>query len=112
MAVEAGVSSADHGGGHGSGSSAKGGHSGGSHRGGHGGSDGYDTPNAGYVWLATCFVGIMSSFIVYGIVMEYATSGGRRLHELSMIFLTSLIYTVTAYYGRYLNREVSFFRRS
>lgn len=110
MDIEAGVSSEDHVDGYGSGSSAKGGHSGGSHLEGNGGSDGYETPNAGYFWLGACFVGIMSSFIVYGIVMEYATSGGRELHELSMIFLTSLIYTVTAYYGRYANREVSFFR--
>lgn len=98
MAVELGVSSADHGGGHGQ-------HN---HSSGHGGGggDGYDTPNAGYTWLGLCFVGIMCSFIVYGIVMEYATSGGRELHELSMIFLTSLMYSVTAYYGRYVNREV------
>lgn len=54
-----------------------------------------------------CFVGIMASFIVYGIVMEYATSGGRELHELSMIFLTSLMYSVTAFYGRRVNGEVS-----
>lgn len=102
MAVEAAVSSADHGGGHGGASSGKGG--GGHSSGGRG--DSYETPNAGYVWLALCFVGIMASFIVYGIVMEYATSGGRELHELSMIFLTSLMYSVTAYYGRHVNREV------
>lgn len=105
MVVEAGVSSADHGGGNGSSSSAKSGR--GSHHGGHSGGDGYDTPNAGYLWLGACFLGIMASFIVYGIVMEYATSGDRKLHEMSMIFLTSFIYSVTAYYGRYANREVS-----
>lgn len=97
--------SADHGGGHGGG---MGNSDGGGHGGGHGSSsDGYDTPNAGYLWLGSCFVGIMASFIVYGIVMEYATSGGRELHELSMIFLTSLMYSVTAYYGRHVNREVT-----
>lgn len=58
------------------------------------------------MWLGLCFLGIMASFIVYGIVMEYATSGGRELHELSMIFLTSLMYSVTAYYCRRVNREV------
>lgn len=101
MAVEA-VSPADHGGGHG-GANSKGG------EGGHGSDkdkEGYETPNAGYFWLVACFIGIMASFIVYGIVMEFATSGNRKLHELSMIFLTSLMYSVTAYYGRYVNREV------
>lgn len=89
-------SGADHGAGHGHG----GGHGG-------GGDGGYETPNAGYVWLGMCFIGIMCSFIVYGIVMEYATSGGRELHELSMIFLTSLMYSATAWYGRRMNGEVS-----
>lgn len=93
------LSSAGHGGGHGAAPVAVGGHD-------DGPKDGYETPNAGYVWLGMCFVGIMVSFIVYGIVMEYATSGGRELHELSMIFLTSLMYSVTAYYGRHVNREV------
>lgn len=106
MAVEVGVSSADHGGGHGSGSGSKGSNVQGGKHGGHGDEGGYDTPNAGFLWLGACFVGIMASFIVYGIVMEYATSGGRKLHELSMIFLTSLMYSVTAYYGRHANREV------
>lgn len=97
MVAEASSSGADHGAGHG-------------HGRGHGGGDGggYDTPNAGYLWLGMCFVGIMCSFIVYGIVMEYATSGGRELHELSMIFLTSLMYSVTAWYGRRMNGEVRF----
>lgn len=105
MAIElgtVGVSSADHGGGHGTAgsSSSKGGHDGGAKE------EGYETPNAGIFWLAACFLGIMCSFIVYGIVMEYATSGGRELHELSMIFLTSLMYSITAYFGRYMNCEV------
>lgn len=99
MAVEAASSSADHGAGHGKQPQG--------HGGGHGsGGGGYETPNAGYMWLGMCFLGIMASFIVYGIVMEYATSGGRELHELSMIFLTSLMYSVTAYYCRRVNREV------
>lgn len=107
MAVEA-VSSADHGGGHG-GANSKGGD------GGHGSvkdKEGYETPNAGYFWLVACFFGIMASFIIYGIVMEFATSGNRKLHELSMIFLTSLMYSVTAYYGRYVNREVGLIEHS
>lgn len=99
------AASADHGAGHGHGSGGGGG-GGGGHGGDGGGGEGYDTPNAGYVWLGLCFVGIMCSFIVYGIVMEYATSGGRELHELSMIFLTSLMYSATAWYGRRMNGEV------
>ncbi len=59
----------------------------------------------GMVWLAVCFVGIMASFIAYGIVMEYATSGGRKLHELSLIFVTSLLYSGTAYVGRAVRAE-------
>jgi hypothetical protein len=33
------------------------------------------------MWLAICFFGIMISFVAYGILLEYATSGERRLHE-------------------------------
>jgi UDP-galactose transporter B1 len=39
-------------------------------------------------------------------VLEYATSGGRRLHELSLIFVTSSIYALTAYVGRIVQGEV------
>ena len=56
-------------------------------------------------WLAGCFLGIMFSFILYGLVMEYATSGGRKLHELSLIFVTSSLYTTTAYVGKTLRGE-------
>jgi len=59
----------------------------------------------GMIWLVVCFIGIMGSFIAYGIVMEYATSGGRKLHELSLIFVTSLLYSGTAYVGRYVRAE-------
>jgi len=64
-----------------------------------------DTPNAGMLWLAICFFGIMGSFVLYGITLEYATSGGRRLHELSLIFVTSALYTFTAYIGRMVRGE-------
>ncbi|KAM3575520.1 hypothetical protein VYU27_002513 [Nannochloropsis oceanica] len=59
----------------------------------------------GMIWLVVCFIGIMGSFIAYGIVMEFATSGGRKLHELSLIFVTSLLYSGTAYVGRYVRAE-------
>ena len=38
--------------------------------------------------------------------MEYATSGGRKLHELSYIFVTSAIYSATARVCRDLSGEV------
>mmetsp|Transcript_1408 Transcript_1408/g.2567 ORF Transcript_1408/g.2567 Transcript_1408/m.2567 type:complete len:518 (+) Transcript_1408:120-1673(+) len=57
------------------------------------------------IWLAICFFGIMLSFVGYGLLLEYATSGGRKLHELSFLFVTSLLYTVTAAAGRYVRDE-------
>jgi solute carrier family 35 (UDP-galactose transporter), member B1 len=56
-------------------------------------------------WLFICFVGIMASFVCYGLLMEYTTSGGRKLHELSFLFITSALYTVTAAAGRYVRDE-------
>ena len=56
-------------------------------------------------WLFLCFIGIMMSFVVYGILLEYTTSGGRKLHELSFLFVTSSLYTVTAAAGRYVRAE-------
>lgn len=57
------------------------------------------------VWLVICFVGIMASFVAYGLLLEYTTSGGRKLHELSFLFVTSALYTVTAAAGRYVRDE-------
>jgi hypothetical protein len=56
-------------------------------------------------WLCFCFFGIMVSFVVYGLLLEYTTSGGRHLHELSFLFVTSALYTVTAAAGRYVRDE-------
>ena len=47
----------------------------------------------------------MGSFVAYGLLLEYATSGGKRLHELSFLFVTSLLYTMTASVGRYVRAE-------
>ena len=58
------------------------------------------------LWLAICFFGIMMSFVGYGLLLEYATSGGRKLHELSFLFVTSCLYTVTAAAGRHVRDEV------
>jgi hypothetical protein len=57
------------------------------------------------IWLAICFFGIMMSFVGYGLLLEYATSGGRKLHELSFLFVTSLLYTCTAAAGRHVRDE-------
>lgn len=56
-------------------------------------------------WLIACFFGIMLSFVCYGLLLEYTTSGGRKLHELSFLFVTSGLYTVTAAIGRYVRDE-------
>lgn len=58
-----------------------------------------------FFWLTFCFFGIMGSFVCYGLLLEYATSGGKRLHELSFLFVTSLLYTLTASVGRYIRAE-------
>ncbi len=58
------------------------------------------------VWLFLCFMGIMASFVCYGLLLEYTTSGGRKLHELSFLFVTSGLYTLTAAAGRYVRGEV------
>lgn len=57
------------------------------------------------VWLFLCFIGIMASFVCYGLLLEYTTSGGRKLHELSFLFVTSGLYTITAAAGRYVRAE-------
>jgi hypothetical protein len=57
------------------------------------------------MWLLICFFGIMLSFICYGLLLEYATSGGRKLHELSFLFVTSGLYTLTAAAGRHVRDE-------
>mmetsp|Transcript_17662 Transcript_17662/g.46158 ORF Transcript_17662/g.46158 Transcript_17662/m.46158 type:complete len:441 (-) Transcript_17662:5-1327(-) len=57
------------------------------------------------MWLGICFAGIMGSFVCYGMVLEYATSGGRKLHEFSLILVTSAIYSATAFLGRIFQRE-------
>lgn len=53
--------------------------------------------HAGYGWLLVCIVGMMSSLTLYGLALEYATSGGRQLHEISFVFVTTSIYSLTAY---------------
>ena len=64
-----------------------------------------DTKSTEYFWLAFCFFGIMGSFVAYGLLLEYATTGGKHLHELSFLFVTSLLYTCTAWIGRYVRAE-------
>lgn len=64
-----------------------------------------ESPFARNLWLLICFLGIMFSFVCYGLLLEYATSGGRKLHELSFLFVTSSLYTITAAAGRYVRDE-------
>jgi UDP-galactose transporter B1 len=61
--------------------------------------------NSDLLWLFLCFIGIMCSFVCYGLLLEYTTSGGRKLHELSFLFVTSGLYTLTAAAGRYVRAE-------
>ncbi len=83
----------------------KGGDGDGHNSGGHGASKS-SSPGGGQVlWLFICFFGIMGSFVAYGLLLEYATSGGRKLHELSFLFVTSLLYTCTAAAGRHVRDE-------
>jgi len=63
------------------------------------------TSSSELVWLIVCFLGIMASFVCYGLLLEYTTSGGRKLHELSFLFVTSGLYTLTAAAGRYVRDE-------
>ena len=53
-----------------------------------------------YSWLAFCTLGMVSSLTMYGICLEYATSGGRKMHEVSFVFVTTTIYSITAYLCR------------
>jgi len=62
-------------------------------------------PANNLLWLVVCFFGIMGSFIAYGILLEYTTSGGRKLHELSFLFVTSAFYTLTGAIGSNIRGE-------
>ncbi|KAL7570064.1 hypothetical protein ACA910_017099 [Epithemia clementina (nom. ined.)] len=57
------------------------------------------------IWLLVCFLGIMASFVCYGLLLEAATNDGKKLHELSFLFVTSGLYTLTAAAGRYVRDE-------
>jgi len=57
------------------------------------------------IWLLICFFGIMFSFILYGLLLEYVTSGGRKIHELSFVFITSILYTIVGAVGRHIRIE-------
>ena len=61
--------------------------------------------NAGLSWLLFCAAGLVTSLTLYGIVLEYVTIGGKKLNETSFIFVTTSIYTVTAYFARWIFGE-------
>lgn len=65
----------------------------------------HEDKNPGLAWLLFCAFGMISSLTMYGIVLEYATSGGRKLHEISFVFVTTTIYTITAYVARWIIGE-------
>ena len=48
---------------------------------------------------------MISSLTMYGVVLEYATSGKQKLHEMSFVFVTTSIYTITAYIARWVFGE-------
>lgn len=62
-------------------------------------------PRQYYAWLAFCTLGMVSALTFYGIALEYATSGGRKMHELSFVFVTTTIYSITAYTCREFFQE-------
>lgn len=72
---------------------------------GHGHHEENGEKHAGYGWLAFCVIGMISSLTMYGVVLEYVTSGGRKLHELSFVFVTTSIYSITAFVARGLFGE-------
>lgn len=72
----------------------------------HGGDDGNSKIIENYYsWLLFCVVGMVSTLTAYGIVLEYVTSGGRKLHEVSFLFVTTSIYTLTAYTAKNVFNE-------
>jgi UDP-galactose transporter B1 len=48
---------------------------------------------------------MISTLTAYGIVLEYVTSGGRKLHEISFLFVTTTIYALTAFFARNIFNE-------
>lgn len=61
--------------------------------------------HAGYGWLFFCIFGMISTLTLYGIALEYTTSGERKLHEMSFVFVTTAIYSTTAYVARWTFNE-------
>ena len=61
--------------------------------------------HAGYGWLIICAGGMIITLTLYGIVLEYVTSGGRKLHEASFLFVTTSIYAMTAFIARNIFQE-------
>lgn len=53
-----------------------------------------------YGWLLISVVGMMSTLTLYGITLEYVTSGEKKLHEISFLFVTTTIYALTAFVAR------------
>lgn len=58
-----------------------------------------------YKWLFVCMSGTIISLVVYGITLEYATSQGRDLDEMTFVFVTTIVYAMIAYVGREITGE-------
>jgi UDP-galactose transporter B1 len=69
------------------------------------GTDESGEKHAGFYWLFFCSVGMVSSLTLYGLVLEFVTSGGRKIHEISFVFVTTSIYAVTAFVAREMFAE-------
>ena len=44
-----------------------------------------------------CTLGMVSALTFYGIVSRVCDKRGRKMHELSFVFVTTTIYSITAY---------------
>eukprot|EP00522_Entomoneis_paludosa_P011192 CAMPEP_0172443906 /NCGR_PEP_ID=MMETSP1065-20121228/4085_1 /TAXON_ID=265537 /ORGANISM="Amphiprora paludosa, Strain CCMP125" /LENGTH=545 /DNA_ID=CAMNT_0013194299 /DNA_START=130 /DNA_END=1767 /DNA_ORIENTATION=- len=64
-----------------------------------------ENSNEYYGRLLGCFAGIMVSFITYNLLLEKMASQQDEWHELSFLFVSSLISTVVAVLGRWIRQE-------
>ena len=53
-------------------------------------------PKERQLLVAFYALGFVGSLLAYGVLLEYATSGGRQLHELSFVMVTCLLYAAVA----------------
>lgn len=63
----------------------------------------------GVGWFILCAVGMTASFSIYGVCLEYTTTGARKqhMHEISFILITTLINALVALCMRWVVGEAS-----